>query len=147
MTPTRRRLLFVGLGLSSLVTALLLALNAFEENLVFFYSPSDLTETLMSSQRPMRIGGLVKKGSVKRSDDGLTIRFEVTDLQKSMPTIFNGALPDLFSENQGIVAEGRIIDGIFRANKILAKHDENYMPKEVAEALRKSGKWKGPEKK
>ena len=147
MTPTRRRLLFVGLGLTSLATALLLALNAFEENLVFFYSPSDLTETLLSSQRPMRIGGLVKKGSVEKSDDGLSISFEVTDLQKSMPTIFKGALPDLFAENQGIVAEGRIIDGIFQADKILAKHDENYMPKEVAEALRKSGKWKGPNKK
>ena len=147
MTPTRRRLLFVGLGLSSLVTASLLALNAFDENLVFFYSPSDLTAKVIESERVIRIGGLVKSGTLMKSHDGLVIQFDVTDLQKSFSTIYRGALPDLFAENQGVIAEGRLVNGIFQAETILAKHDENYMPKEVAETLKKSGKWKGPEKK
>ena len=147
MTPTRRRLLFVGLGLSSLVTASLLALNAFDENLVFFYSPSDLTAKFIGSEHVIRIGGLVKSGTLMKSHDGLVIQFDVTDLQKSISTIYRGALPDLFAENQGVIAEGRLVNGIFQAETILAKHDENYMPKEVAETLKKSGKWKGPEKK
>ena len=143
MTPARRRLTFIGLGFLSLVIASTLALTAFEDNLVFFYSPTDINEKSIISDRPIRIGGLVKDGSIVKSNDGITVRFEVTDLKYSIPAIYKGPLPDLFKENQGVVAEGQLTEGIFRAKTILAKHDENYMPKEVAESLRKTGKWKG----
>ena len=146
MTPARRRLTFIGLGFLSLVVASTLALTAFEDNLVFFYSPTDINEKSIISDRPIRIGGLVKDGSIVKSNDGITVRFEVTDLKYSIPTIYKGPLPDLFKENQGVVAEGQLTEGIFRAKTILAKHDENYMPKEVAESLKKTGKWKGTEK-
>ena len=143
MTPARRRLTFIGLGFLSLVVASTLALTAFEDNLVFFYSPTDINEKSIISDRPIRIGGLVKDGSIVKSNDGITVRFEVTDLKYSIPAIYKGPLPDLFKENQGVVAEGQLTEGIFRAKTILAKHDENYMPKEVAESLKKTGKWKG----
>ena len=146
MTPARRRLTFIGLGFLSLVVASTLALTAFEDNLVFFYSPTDINEKSISADRPIRIGGLVKDGSIVKSNDGITVRFEVTDLKYSIPAIYKGPLPDLFKENQGVVAEGQLTEGIFRAKTILAKHDENYMPKEVAESLKKTGKWKGKEK-
>ena len=146
MTPARRRLTFIGLGFLSLVIASTLALTAFEDNLVFFYSPTDINEKSVISDRPIRIGGLVKDGSIVKSNDGITVRFEVTDLKYSIPAIYKGPLPDLFKENQGVVAEGQLTEGIFRAKTILAKHDENYMPKEVAESLKKTGKWKGTEK-
>ena len=140
MTPARRRLTFIGLGFLSLVVASTLALTAFEDNLVFFYSPTDINEKSVIADRPIRIGGLVKDGSIVKSNDGITVRFEVTDLKYSIPAIYKGPLPDLFKENQGVVAEGQLTEGIFRAKTILAKHDENYMPKEVAESLRKTGK-------
>ena len=143
MTPARRRLTFIGLGFLSLVVASTLALTAFEDNLVFFYSPTDINEKSVIADRPIRIGGLVKDGSIVKSNDGITVRFEVTDLKYSIPAIYKGPLPDLFKENQGVVAEGQLTEGIFRAKTILAKHDENYMPKEVAESLKKTGKWKG----
>ena len=143
MTPARRRLTFIGLGFLSLVVAFTLALTAFEDNLVFFYSPTDINEKSIIADRPIRIGGLVKDGSLVKSNDGITVRFEVTDLKYSIPAIYKGPLPDLFKENQGVVAEGQLTEGIFRAKTILAKHDENYMPKEVAESLKKTGKWKG----
>ena len=146
MTPARRRLTFIGLGFLSLVVASTLALTAFEDNLVFFYSPTDINEKSVIADRPIRIGGLVKDGSIVKSNDGITVRFEVTDLKYSIPAIYKGPLPDLFKENQGVVAEGQLTEGIFRAKTILAKHDENYMPKEVAESLKKTGKWKGTEK-
>ena len=146
MTPARRRLTFIGLGFLSLVVASTLALTAFEDNLVFFYSPTDINEKSVIADRPIRIGGLVKDGSIVKSNDGITVRFEVTDLKYSIPAIYKGPLPDLFKENQGVVAEGQLTEGIFRAKTILAKHDENYMPKEVAESLKKTGKWKGKEK-
>ena len=146
MTPARRRLTFIGLGFLSLVVASTLALTAFEDNLVFFYSPTDINEKSVIADRQIRIGGLVKDGSIVKSNDGITVRFEVTDLKYSIPAIYKGPLPDLFKENQGVVAEGQLTEGIFRAKTILAKHDENYMPKEVAESLKKTGKWKGTEK-
>ena len=146
MTPARRRLTFIGLGFLSLVVASTLALTAFEDNLVFFYSPTDINEKSVIADRPIRIGGVVKDGSIVKSNDGITVRFEVTDLKYSIPAIYKGPLPDLFKENQGVVAEGQLTEGIFRAKTILAKHDENYMPKEVAESLKKTGKWKGKEK-
>ena len=146
MTQKRRRLTMVGLGLLMLAAATALALNAFEDTLVFFFSPTDLIERKSSPQKQIRVGGLVKETSLKKSDDGLVVSFTITDLDNTLPVIFKGALPDLFREGQGVIAEGYIINGIFQANHVLAKHDENYMPKEVADALKKSGKWKGSSK-
>jgi cytochrome c-type biogenesis protein CcmE len=146
MTPKRRRLSIVLIGLVMLGTAAALVLTAFEDNLVFFFSPTDLkTKTVTSVQR-IRVGGLVEEGSVKKSDDGLVVNFRVTDLENVIPVTFKGVLPDLFREGQGIIAEGRLVQGTFNASEVLAKHDETYMPKEVADALKKSGKWKGAEK-
>jgi cytochrome c-type biogenesis protein CcmE len=127
-------------------TAAALVLTAFEDNLVFFFSPTDLKSKTVAAEQRIRIGGLVEEGSVKKSEDGLVVNFRVTDLENTLPVTFKGVLPDLFREGQGIIAEGRIVQGTFNASEVLAKHDENYMPKEVADALKKSGKWKGGEK-
>ena len=146
MTPKRRRLSIVIIGLVMLGTAAALVLTAFEDNLVFFFSPTDLKSKTVAAEQRIRIGGLVEEGSVKKSEDGLVVNFRVTDLENALPVTFKGVLPDLFREGQGIIAEGRIVQGTFNASEVLAKHDENYMPKEVADALKKSGKWKGGEK-
>ncbi|MDA0340103.1 MAG: cytochrome c maturation protein CcmE [Proteobacteria bacterium] len=143
MTPKRRRLSIVVIGLVMLGTAAALVLTAFEDNLVFFFSPTDLQAKTVTPEQRIRIGGLVEEGSLERSTDGLVANFRVTDLQNVIPVTFRGILPDLFREGQGIVAEGRLVKGSFIASEVLAKHDENYMPKEVADALKKSGKWKG----
>ena len=128
-----------------LFAAAALVLTAFEENLVFFYSPSDLAEKTLPPGRPVRLGGLVEEGSVERRD-GLTVHFRVTDLSQSTPVVYQGLLPDLFREGQGVVTEGTLgPDGVFVASEVLAKHDETYMPPEVVEALKKSGQWQ-PEK-
>ena len=146
MTPKRRRLTMVGLGLLMLAAATTLALNAFEDTLVFFYSPTDLIDKKTNPKTQIRVGGLVEERSLLKSDNGLTISFTITDLDNSLPVTFKGALPDLFREGQGVVAEGYLVDGRFQAKHVLAKHDENYMPKEVADSLKKSGKWKGGSK-
>jgi cytochrome c-type biogenesis protein CcmE len=146
MTPKRRRLSIIIIGLVMLGTAAALVLTAFEDNLVFFFSPTDLKSKTVAAEQRIRIGGLVEEGSVKKSEDGLVVNFRVTDLENALPVTFKGVLPDLFREGQGIIAEGRIVQGTFNASEVLAKHDENYMPKEVADALKKSGKWKGGEK-
>ncbi len=144
MRRKQRRLAFVVAGMVALGAAVALVLSAFEESLVFFYTPSDLAAKNIPEGRRMRIGGLVEDGSLERSGDGLTITFRITDLSAALPVTYKGLLPDLFREGQGVVAEGfTAADGVFRADAILAKHDENYMPPEVAEALKKSGKWKG----
>lgn len=141
MTRKRRRLYVVVLCMTALFSAAALVLTAFEDNLVFFYSPSDLATKGLAGERRIRIGGLVEEGSVQR-DGSTTIRFRVTDLQTALPVVFTGILPDLFREGQGVVAEGRMgPNGVFTATEVLAKHDENYMPPEVAEALKKSGHW------
>ena len=124
---------------------------AFEENIVFFYSPTELSrkleQQLITPNRRLRIGGLVEDGSVGREDDGVTITFRVTDTVEVVPVRFRGLLPDLFREGQGIVAEGSMgSDGTFIATEVLAKHDETYMPKEVAEALKEAGQWQGDRK-
>ena len=145
MTRKRRRLYVVGLGMLGLFAAAALVLTAFQENLVFFYSPSDLTEKTVPAGRPIRLGGLVEEGSIERRD-GLTVHFRVTDLSQSTPVVYEGLLPDLFREGQGVVTEGTLgPDGVFVAREVLAKHDETYMPPEVVEALKKSGQWQ-PEK-
>ena len=144
MKRKHRRLAFVVAGMVALGGAAALVLTAFEESLVFFYGPSDLTEKNIPEGRRVRIGGLVEEGSHKRLDDGLTHEFRVTDLSTAVPVIYKGALPDLFREGQGVVAEGFMTaGGVFKADGVLAKHDENYMPPEVAEVLKKSGRWRG----
>jgi cytochrome c-type biogenesis protein CcmE len=139
MTRKKRRLYMLGLALLGLGTATALALTAFEDNLVFFYSPSDLAAQHVG-ERSFRLGGLVEENSVKRLPDGLTIEFRVTDTAQTVPVTYSGIVPDLFREGQGVVAEGRMRpDGVFVAREVLAKHDENYMPPEVADALNRVG--------
>ena len=143
MKPKRQRLVLIGLGMLALFGAAALVLTAFEENVVYFYSPTDLVEKKVAPARTIRIGGLVEEGSVKQDGDGLTVAFKVTDTQRSVPVVYRGILPDLFREGQGVVTEGTLgADGVFVASEVLAKHDENYMPPEVADALKKAGQWK-----
>ncbi len=145
MKRKQRRLLFVGLGMAALGLAAALILLAFDENLVFFFSPTEVQAREFSPDQRLRIGGLVEEGSVVREGDGLTIRFNITDLSQTVAVIYNGVLPDLFDEGQGVIAEGHMRGGTFQAANILAKHDENYMPREVADALKEAGQWKGDE--
>jgi cytochrome c-type biogenesis protein CcmE len=142
MTRKRRRLILIGGALCVLAVAVGLMLNAFRDSIVFFNSPTDVAEKHIAPGTRIRIGGLVKAGSVVRGDD-LKIRFDVTDGNRDIAVAYQGVLPDLFREGQGVVAEGALNGGgLFDADTILAKHDENYMPKEVADALKKSGRWK-----
>ena len=141
MTPRKKRLLFALVGLGALGLATTFVLNAFRENLVFFFSPSDVAAGKPPAERAFRLGGMVVEGSVERGGDGLTVRFVVTDFAQSVPVKFTGILPDLFTEGQGVVAQGRLgPDGTFLASEVLAKHDETYMPPEVADALERAGK-------
>lgn len=142
MTRKQRRLVLIGGSLGVLAVAVALMLNAFRDSIVFFNSPSDVLERRVGPGTRIRLGGLVKNGSLIRSD-GLRVRFEVTDGKSEIPVAYHGVLPDLFREGQGVVAEGTLDGaGTFDADTILAKHDETYMPKEVADALKKSGHWK-----
>jgi cytochrome c-type biogenesis protein CcmE len=142
MTRKRRRLLFLVLGLGALGGATAMVLAAFNENLVFFYSPSDLVEQRVGPERRIRIGGLVEEHSLVRAEGGQSVTFRVTDGNKELGVAYEGMLPDLFREGQGVVAEGKLrADGVFSASSVLAKHDEKYMPREVADALKKSGRW------
>lgn len=128
-------------GLAILGLAAALVLNAFRSNLVFFFTPTQVAAHEAPQGRSFRIGGLVEKGSVKRQPDGVTVRFVVTDTLKSVPVTFTGILPDLFKEGKGVVAQGKLgPDGIFAASEVLAKHDENYMPPEAADALERANK-------
>lgn len=140
MKPKHRRLAFVGLGLAILAFAAALVLNAIEDSLVFFHSPSDVVEQKVAADRRLRLGGLVETGSVERGTSA-DVRFRVTDLAHTVPVVYRGMLPDLFREGQGVVVEGRLRGGVFEADQVLAKHDENYMPPEVAEQLKKTGQW------
>ena len=142
MKPKRRRLYFVIAGMALLGVAAGLVLYAMNDTLVFFYSPSELLAKQVPPGRTLRIGGLVETGSVARDADGTTVHFRVTDTAKTVAVVYQGILPDLFREGQGVVAEGTMSqDGVFVAAEVLAKHDENYMPKEVVDALKKSGRW------
>ena len=145
MTRKRRRLMVVLLAGRMLGSAAALILAAFEDNIVFFHSPSDIaTKPEIGKDRRIRIGGLVKAGTVRKEADGVTVAFVVTDTAHDLAIAYRGILPDLFREGQGVVVEGRLQpDGVFRAEEVLAKHDETYMPPEVAEAIKKSGQWKG----
>jgi cytochrome c-type biogenesis protein CcmE len=140
LKPRTRRALWIVSGLAALGVAAALVLNAFQSNLVFFFTPSQVVSHEAPQGRSFRIGGLVEAGSVVRDKDALTVRFRVTDTAKTIPVTYTGILPDLFREGKGVVAQGKLgSDGIFHANEVLAKHDENYMPPEAAEALRKAG--------
>jgi cytochrome c-type biogenesis protein CcmE len=143
VTPTRRRRLVLVLALVGGVgLATTLALKAFQENMLYFYSPTDMVEGSPPEERVIRVGGLVADGSIRRESGSMTIEFDVTDYAHTVPVRYTGVLPDLFREGQGVVAEGSLDNGgIFRADTVLARHDENYMPKEVADALKKQGLW------
>ena len=140
MTRKQRRLSFLVVGLAVLGGAAALTLNAFQDSLVFFYSPTELADKHLPEGRAVRIGGLVENGSMSRTADVTT--FRVTDTAKAVEVVYKGQLPDLFREGQGVVCEGMMgPDGVFRASEVLAKHDEKYMPREVVDALKKSGRW------
>ncbi len=142
MKRKHRRLSFVAVALLAIGAAAALVLTAFEDEIVFFYSPSDLAEQKTPPDRAFRLGGLVEEGSFSKGDDGLTVNFRITDLANATPVSYKGILPDLFREGQGVVTEGQLgADGVFVAREVLAKHDENYMPKEVADALKDAGHW------
>ena len=137
MKTRHKRLAIIVTGVVGLTVAGLFVLNAFRSNLVFFYSPTEVLEGKVATNKTIRIGGLVEKGSVQRSRDGLKVDFVVTDLNKKLPVHYEGILPDLFREGQGVVAQGRLQAGnIFTASEVLAKHDEKYMPPEAAQALK-----------
>ena len=143
MTPKRKRLYIVLGGMALLGVAAALVLSAFNDNLVFFYSPTDLVEKHVPPERRLRIGGLVEEKSVARLPGSPTVNFRVTDGAHTVAVTYTGQLPDLFREGQGVVAEGALDgSGTFRADTVLAKHDETYMPKDVADALKKQGHWK-----
>ena len=141
MTRKRQRLGLLALGLAALGGATAMVLVAFNDNLVFFYSPSDLQAKAIAVGRRVRIGGLVETGSLARSADGKSVSFRISDGKSDVGVSYTGALPDLFREGQGVVAEGRLrAGGGFVATEVLAKHDERYMPREVVDALKKSGR-------
>jgi cytochrome c-type biogenesis protein CcmE len=141
MKPRHKKLALIVLVLAALGVAAALVLNAFNSNLVFFFSPTQVVNGEAPTSRAFRIGGLVEAGSIRREADGLTTRFVVTDTAKTMPVTYTGILPDLFKEGKGVVAEGRLgADGLFAATQVLAKHDENYMPPEAASAIEQAQK-------
>jgi cytochrome c-type biogenesis protein CcmE len=143
MTRKQRRGVLIGTSLAVLGLAVGLVLYAMSDSIVFFYSPSDVASMQVAPGKRFRLGGLVEKGSVVR-DAGTTVRFVVTDGAKTLPVTYTGVLPDLFREGQGVVAEGMVEpDGVFHADSVLAKHDEKYMPPEVAAKLKKQGVWQG----
>ena len=139
MKPRHKRIAAIAGGVVALGIVTALVLGAFKQNLVFFFTPSEIAEHKAPQGRTFRIGGMVEKGSVKRQADGVTVQFTVTDTAKSIPVSFRGSLPDLFREGKGVVAQGQLgADGVFHANEVLAKHDENYMPPEAKAAVEKA---------
>ncbi|TFG83652.1 MAG: cytochrome c maturation protein CcmE [Chromatiales bacterium] len=140
MTPRRQRMIVVGLVLAGVAVAVGLSLRAFQENLLYFYTPTQVLAGEPPEGKRFRLGGLVEKGSVRREPGALEVRFDVVDNQERMTVAYAGVLPDLFRDGQGVIAMGHFgQDGIFRADEVLAKHDENYMPPEVADALAAQG--------
>ena len=139
MTPRRRRMLLIGLVLAGVVVSVTLALQAFRQNLLYFFSPSQIVAGEAPAERSFRLGGMVVDESVRREPGSLTVEFVVTDFAHSIPVRYTGVLPDLFQEGKGVVTRGRLgQDGEFLAEEVLAKHDENYMPPEVAAALERA---------
>jgi cytochrome c-type biogenesis protein CcmE len=147
MTRKQRRATFIGLGVGILGVAVLLVAYALRDTIVFFHTPTEVETKQIPAGKRIRLGGLVAEGSLKRGE-GLTIGFVITDTVKTIPVSYTGILPDLFREGQGVVAEGKLdAAGRFLADSVLAKHDENYMPPEVAKALKQQGVWKHAEPK
>jgi cytochrome c-type biogenesis protein CcmE len=141
MKSRNKKLLAIGLGVAGLGIVAALVLNAFKENLVFFFTPTQIVAGEAPKDRAFRIGGLVEKGSLQRQADGLSVNFRVTDTAKTVQVTYKGVLPDLFKEGKGVVAEGKMADGgVFAATQVLAKHDENYMPPEAAHAVEQAQK-------
>ena len=137
MKPRHKRIAAIVGGLAALGVVAALVLTAFQENLVFFFTPTEVAANKAPQGRTFRIGGMVEKGSVKR--EGVDVKFVVTDTAKTLPVVYQGPLPDLFREGKGVVAQGQLgADGVFRASEVLAKHDENYMPPEAAEAVKRA---------
>jgi cytochrome c-type biogenesis protein CcmE len=140
MKPRHRRMIWILGGVSALAVAVGLVLNAFQSNLVFFFTPTQIAAGEAPQGKTFRIGGLVENGSLRREADGTQINFRVTDNARTIQVAYKGILPDLFKEGRGVVAQGQVQpDGSFRASEVLAKHDENYMPPEAAEALKRAG--------
>ena len=139
MKPRHKRAAMIVGGLAAISIAAALVLSAFRQNLVFFFTPTQVAANEAPQGRTFRVGGMVETGSVKRQPDGVTVRFVVTDTAKSIPVVYRGVLPDLFREGKGVVTQGRLgPDGTFQASEVLAKHDENYMPPEAGDALKKA---------
>lgn len=145
MKRKHKRLTFVIIAMALVGLATGLVLFALGDGISLFHSPTDIVEKQPDADKRIRLGGLVEDGSVTREDGSAIVHFKVTDMENTVAVTYEGLLPDLFREGQGIVAEGRLIDGVFVASEVLAKHDENYMPPEVADALKKSGEWRGDE--
>ncbi len=143
MKTRHKRLALVGGALALLALAAWLILSAFKDNMVFFYTPTEVLKGAAANGRSVRVGGLVEAGSVQRLGDGMSVRFAVTDLAQRVPVTYRGMLPDLFKEGKGAVVQGKLgADGVFVASEVLAKHDENYMPPEAAYALEQAAKQK-----
>ncbi|MDP5239205.1 cytochrome c maturation protein CcmE [Uliginosibacterium sp. 31-16] len=141
MKPRHKRFLLIGIALALLGGATALVLNAFNDNLVFFHTPSEVAEGKVPQGRNFRVGGMVLAGSLQRNADGQTVRFVITDTAKTVPVVYKGALPDLFKDGKGAVAQGKLgADGVFTATEVLAKHDENYMPPEAKDAIDRAHK-------
>lgn len=141
MKPRHKKMAVIALSVSALTVAVVLVLNAFQSNLVFFFSPSQVAAKEAPIGKSFRIGGLVEEGSLKREGDGTTLNFAITDTAEVIRVVYTGILPDLFKEGKGVVAQGKMADdGIFYADEVLAKHDENYMPPEAASALEQAAK-------
>jgi cytochrome c-type biogenesis protein CcmE len=141
MKPRHKRMAIIAAGLAALGIAAALVLNAFQSNLVFFFSPTQVLANEAPRGKPFRIGGMVEAGSLKRESDGLTVHFRVTDTAKTIPVTYTGILPDLFKEGKGVVAQGKLLpDGEFQATEVLAKHDENYMPPDAKHAIEQAQK-------
>ncbi len=139
MKPRHKRFAMIAVGVAALGIATVLVLNAFQQNMVFFFTPTQVAANEVPRERSFRIGGLVEPGSVKRQPDGVTVQFVVTDTAKNVQVVYRGLLPDLFREGKGVVTQGRMsADGVFQASEVLAKHDENYMPPEAAHALKQA---------
>jgi cytochrome c-type biogenesis protein CcmE len=138
LTPRQKRFAWIAVGLTVLATAVGLVLYALSSNIVFFFTPTQVSRNEAPQGRAVRVGGLVEPGSLQRQ--GIDVRFKVTDNVQAIPVVYRGTLPDLFKEGKGVVAQGSIgADGVFKASEVLAKHDENYMPPEAAEALKQAG--------
>lgn len=139
MKPRQKRLVYIVVALGAVGLAVGLVLNGLKDNVSLYFTPTQVYNKEVPQDRSFRIGGLVEAGSLKREGDGLTVHFVITDLKKSLPVVYRGILPDLFKEGKGVVAQGKMeADGLMHASEVLAKHDENYMPPEAADALKKA---------